>query len=106
MVTMNQIEELARRIGREFRADRVVLFGSYAHGAATDDSDVDLLVILPFEGKSAHQSVEMRLRLRPAFPVDLLVRTPETVRRRVEMGDGFMREILQEGRVLYESDRR
>ncbi|MCK4659505.1 MAG: nucleotidyltransferase domain-containing protein [Phycisphaerae bacterium] len=106
MVTMNQIEDLGRRIGREFHADRVVLFGSYVRGAATNDSDVDLLVILPFEGKSVNQSVEMRMRLRPAFPVDLIVRTPEKVRERLEMGDDFIREILEEGKVLYEADRR
>ena len=106
MITMSQIEELGRRIGREFHADRVVLFGSYARGVATDDSDVDLLVILAFEGKSINQSVEMRMRLRPAFPVDLVVRTPEKVRERMKMGDDFMREILEEGKVLYEANRR
>ncbi len=105
MVTINQIEELSRRIGREFNADRVVLFGSYARGVPTDDSDVDLLIILPFEGKSVFQSVEIRMRLRPAFPVDLIVRTPEKVRERLAMGDDFMREILEEGKVLYEADR-
>ena len=104
MVTMDQIEEFARRIGDEFHADRVVLFGSYAHGSATDDSDVDLLVILPFTGKSVNQSVQIRLRLRPTFPVDLIVRTPEKVRERLAMGDDFMRETLQEGTVLYEAD--
>ncbi len=103
---MNQIEDLARRMGREFRVRRVVLFGSYARGAATDDSDVDLLVIVPFEGKSAPRSVEMRMKLRPAFPVDLIVRTPETVRERLELGDDFMREIVEEGRILYEADPR
>ncbi len=106
MVTMNQIEELGRRIGREFRSERVVLFGSYARGLGTEDSDVDLLVILPFEGKSVNQSVEIRMRLRPTFPVDLIVRTPEKVRERLEMGDDFIREILDEGIVLYEADRR
>ncbi len=45
MVTMRQIEELGRRIGREFHAQRVVLFGSYARGVPTGDSDVDLLVV-------------------------------------------------------------
>jgi len=44
--------------------------------------------------------------LRPQFPMDLLERTPEKVRQRIEMGDGFMREILQEGKVLYEADNR
>ena len=106
MVTMNQIEELGRLIGLEFRPDRVVLFCSYAQGTATEDSDVDLLIILPFEGKSVIQSVEIRMRLRPAFPVDLIVRTPEKVRERLAMGDHFIREILEEGKVLYEADRR
>lgn len=106
MVTMNQIEDLGRRIGREFHAHRVVLFGSHAHGVATEDSDVDLPVILSFEGRSVNQSVEIRMRLRPEFPVDLIVRTPEKVRERIELGDDFMREILEEGKVLYEADRR
>ena len=106
MVTMRQIKDLGRRIGREFDADRVVLFGSYAQGTGTDDSDVDLLVILRFEGRSVDRSVEIRMRLRPAFPVDLIVRTPDHVHRRLEMGDDFMREILEEGKVLYEGDRR
>ena len=105
MVAMSQIEEFGRRIGREFQAHKVILFGSHARKEGTEDSDVDLLVILPFKGSSVHRSVEIRLKLRPAFPVDLLVRTPENVRERMEMGDDFMREILEEGKVLYEADR-
>lgn len=104
MVTMNRIEKFSQRIGREFGAEKVVLFGSYAQGVATEDSDVDLLVVCPFKGKSVDKSVEIRMKLRPRFPVDLLVRTGEKVRQRIEMGDGFMREILQEGKVLYEAD--
>ena len=106
MVTMEQIEELSCRIVQEFHPDQVVLFGSYARGTPTADSDVDLLVILPFEGKAVFKSVEMRLRLRPSFPVDLIVRTPENVRERVTMGDSFMREILEKGKVVYEVDYR
>ncbi len=104
MVAMNRIEEFGRLIGREFGAERVILFGSYARGQVTDDSDVDLLVVIPFEGRSVDKSVEIRMKLRPQFPVDLLVRTPEKVQQRIEMGDGFMREIVEEGKVLYESD--
>ncbi|MCX5759439.1 MAG: nucleotidyltransferase domain-containing protein [Candidatus Hydrogenedentes bacterium] len=103
MTTMAQIEQFGRDIGREFRPERVLLFGSYARGTATPDSDVDLLVVLQFEGKPVQKSVEIRLKLRPPFPVDLLVRTPEKVRERLAMGDDFMRELLQEGKVLYES---
>ncbi len=106
MVAMNQIEEFGRQIGLEFDAERVVLFGSYAVGTATSDSDVDLLIVCPFEGKSVHKSVEIRMKLRPHFPVDLLVRTPEKVQQRLKMGDDFMREILETGKVLYEADSR
>jgi len=106
MVTMNKIEEFGQRIGSEFGAERVVLFGSYAQGAATEDSDVDILVVVPFKGRSVDKSVEIRLKLRPGFPMDLLVRTPEKVRQRINMGDGFMREILEEGKVLYEANDR
>jgi hypothetical protein len=51
------------------------------------------------------KSVEIRMKLRPPFSVDLLVRSPEKVRERIEMGDPFLREILERGKVLYEADR-
>ncbi len=104
MVAMNQIEEFGRLIGSEFHAEKVVLFGSYAQGVSTEDSDVDVLVILPFEGRSVEQSVAIRMKLRPGFPVDLIVRTPEKIAERLEMGDDFVREILEQGKVLYEAD--
>jgi len=47
MVRMEQIEALSQQIGREFHPERIVLFGSYAYGTATEESDVDLLVIVP-----------------------------------------------------------
>ena len=103
MATMEQIQEFSRRLVEEFRPVKVVLFGSYAKETVTPDSDVDLLVILPFEGKSVSKSVEMRLKLRPQFPLDLVVRTPDNVRERLAMGDTFMEEVLEEGKVLYEA---
>lgn len=106
MVAMNEIERFGRRVGEEFGAERVILFGSYARGNADPDSDVDILVIGPFEGRGVDKSVEIRMRLRPGFPMDLLVRTPEKVRERIAMGDSFMREVLDQGKVLYQADRR
>ncbi len=104
MPTMEQIEELSASLGREFSPDLIVLFGSYARGEATKDSDVDLLVIVSFEGKAVHQSVKMRMTVRPSFPIDLIVRTPEQVRERLAMGDDFIQDILDEGNILYEAD--
>jgi len=104
MVSIRSIREFSRKIAREFRPERVILFGSYASGSPTPDSDVDLLIVMPFEGKSAAKSVEIRLSTRPPFPVDLIVRTPEAVRKRLEIGDAFMQDILRTGKVLYEAD--
>jgi len=104
MVAINKIKQFSRQIGEQFGAERVILFGSYAQGEITADSDVDLLVIGPFKGRSVDKSVEIRMKLRPQFSVDILVRTTEKVRQRVKMGDCFMQEILEKGKVLYEAD--
>lgn len=103
MVSMKEMQAVTRRIAREFRPDRVILFGSHARGTAGEDSDVDLLVVMPFRGKPTAKSVEIHLKVRPPFPVDLLVRTPQAVRKRIRMGDWFMEDILEEGKVLYEA---
>lgn len=105
MIDIHNIEDIGRRIGEHFHPQRIILFGSYAEGHPTEDSDVDLLVIMPFKGTPADQSVEIRMTIRPPFPVDMLVRTPEKVQERLKLGDPFMRTILTKGRVIYEDTR-
>lgn len=103
MITKKQIDNWCEDIVRRFHPERVVLFGSCANGTPTEDSDVDLLVVMPFEGRPAAQAVKLRLDTRPEFPVDLIVRTPEMIKERLRLGDSFIREILETGRVLYEA---
>ena len=45
-----EIQKLCEQISRDFRPERIILFGSHAYGSPTPDSDVDLLVVMPFEG--------------------------------------------------------
>lgn len=104
MVKTKEILEFSERIIREFHPERIILFGSYAHGNSSVDSDVDLLVIMPFKGKGCYKSVEILDKIKPRIPVDLLVRTPEQVRQRLAWNDFFMREIIEKGKVLYEAD--
>jgi predicted nucleotidyltransferase len=103
MTTQKQIREFGRRLGREFNPQKVILFGSHAHGQPRPDSDVDLLVVMPLEGDPVDKSVEVRLKLRPRFPLDLLIRTPAKIKERLAMGDDFIRDILDKGTVLYEA---
>jgi predicted nucleotidyltransferase len=102
MVNEQAIRELCQRIVQEFQPDKIILFGSYASGKPTPDSDVDLLVILPFEGKNFWKSLEILNRTNPRFPIDLLARRPEDTDCRYREGDPLIREALDHGKVLYE----
>jgi uncharacterized protein len=105
MVSQEAIRDLSSRIAREFNPDKIVLFGSYAYGTASEDSDVDLLVILPFDGRNLRKSLEILNRADPRFPVDLLARRPDDTARRYASGDPFIREALDHGVSLYERGR-
>jgi predicted nucleotidyltransferase len=102
-VTQKTISDFARRIAEQFNPHKIILFGSYAYGKPTVDSDVDVLVIMPFEGKGVRKATEILLATDPSFPIDLIVRTPEQIKTRVELGDFFIREITKKGKVLYEA---
>lgn len=103
MVTMYQIEELGRLIGREFHARRVVLFGSYAQGVATDDSDVDLLVVAEtsLPPRKRYQAVRRLLVDYPAA-FDIVVKTPDEYARWRSVVNTVVYFAEQSGRVLYE----
>jgi uncharacterized protein len=103
MIDHNHISEMAERIAREFHPRRIILFGSSAIGNATEDSDIDLLVIMPTGGSGLRKAAEIMNRISPRVPVDLIVRDPEDVRRRLESNDFFLREVVEKGKVLYES---
>ena len=98
-----EIKELSKQIAREFQPQKIILFGSHAYGKPAWDSDVDLLVIMPFKGRPNQQAVKIRSRLKTPVALDLLVRTPQHISRRLEIGDTFMRDILEHGKVVYEA---
>lgn len=102
MVAMAEIQSLADRIALDFQPERIILFGSYANGAPTSDSDVDLLVILPFDGKSFWKSLEIANRVNPGFATDIIARRPDDTVRRYEQRDPLIREALDHGKILYE----
>jgi predicted nucleotidyltransferase len=106
MVTRRQIRKYAQEVGRQFRPRRIILFGSYAYGRPTRDSDVDLLVIMPLKGRGVHKAIEITATVPAPFPMDLLVRSPAKIRQRLAWGDFFIKEILTKGQVLYEAANR
>lgn len=101
MIEMKQIETYAAQIGREFHPHKIILFGSYANNQAGPNSDVDLLIVMPFSGKAWKKAVEIRTSISFPFAVDLILRTPEEIDRRLSSQDPFICHITRTGRVLY-----
>jgi len=97
------LTDAVQRIVTTLEPERVILFGSYAYGQPTPDSDVDLLVVMNTSApdKERYLAVCRLLRPRP-FPVDILVRTPQEIAQALAKGDFFIREITSHGKVLYE----
>ncbi len=97
------IEDVCRRIAEEFKPEKIILFGSHAYGQPTPESDLDLLVVMRYEGDYFLQASKIRRQLGLMTPMDLLVRTPEELQYRLDIGDRFMREIVERGKVMYEA---
>jgi len=106
MVERAKIREFSRAVAQKFRPQKIILFGSYAYGKPTEDSDVDLLVVMPFDRRKGRKSLEIRRAISSGFPMDLIVRTPEFIAQRLAWGDCFTQEIVTRGKVLYEADHR
>lgn len=101
MVAMADVQDLSDRIAREFRPERIILFGSHAYGKPGPNSDVDLLVVIPDGGDPIRKAIEIRTKFDIGFPLDLIVRDPEVLRWRIEQHDWFLKEIVEKGKVLH-----
>lgn len=97
------LPEAIERLATQLQPERVILFGSYARGTPTPDSDVDLLVVMNTRASATERYLAVSRLLYPRpFPVDILVRTPGEIEQALRTGDFFIKEILTDGRVLYE----
>ena len=98
------IERMVDKLAREYRPERVVLFGSYAYGTPDEESDIDLLIIKNTPEAFIDRWETVRRILsdpKRRTPLETLILTPEEVSQRLEIGDQFIMEILEKGKVLY-----
>ncbi len=103
MVSLDIIQAFSKQVVAEFHPKSIWLFGSYAYGVPTDDSDVDFLIVMDTVLHPARQASIIRVKLRPTFPVDLVVHSPQEIQERLSQGDTFLRSIFTYGRRLFES---
>ena len=102
-VTEEALQEIVHCLVTGLHPHKIVLFGSYVYGTPTAHSDVDLLVIVDTQARPVDRYLRVSRLLRPRpFPLDLLVKSPEEIAQALDRDDAFMREIMAQGRVLYE----
>lgn len=104
-IEIKEIEEKVLPIIEKYQPDKIILFGSYAAGNPTPASDVDLLVVMNTDRSTLELAAEVSLSVTHSFPMDILVRTPQEIAKRLQYGDFFIRDIMETGKVLYERPR-
>lgn len=102
MITREKIQEIADKVAREFQPEKIILFGSFAWGTPTEDSDVDLFIVKGGEGKKWEKEKAVYKFLAGAkIPIDVLVYTKEEANQSRRKGNFFIEDIFTKGRTLY-----
>jgi len=98
-----KINEITDRIVKTCQPEKVILFGSYAWGQPTPDSDLDLFVIQQSNESRRTRQLKLRyLLLDFDLPADILSYTPNEIKQRLEINDFFIKDIIDKGKVVYE----
>lgn len=99
-----KLKEITEKIVKEYQPEKIILFGSWAWGEPHENSDLDIFIVKTTNTPSLKRIEELdRLFSRRELPMDFLVYTPEQVERRMTMGDLFVKDILENGKVLYDA---
>ncbi|OIO49048.1 MAG: hypothetical protein CO042_02915 [Parcubacteria group bacterium CG_4_9_14_0_2_um_filter_41_8] len=106
MEKQTAIKDFTKIIVAKFKPEKVILFGSHAWGKPNKDSDIDLFVVKNTKSTSKlSEKIDSALWGR-TVPIDLIVYTPDLVKRSIEGGNFFIRDIIKKGKVLYEKTNR
>ena len=102
--TKTELDKIVRRVVDVYRPEKIILFGSYAYGRPSADSDLDLLIIK----KTSERFIDRWTNVRKivsdpnrSIPFEPLVLTPQEVKERLAIGDQFIEEIITKGEVVY-----
>lgn len=103
MLSRKVIDEYVKGLVERFHPQSVLLFGSQASGTASEDSDVDLLVVMDHNcTRDVEQEIAIDCALPRSFPLDILVRRPKDLQRRIKSNDMALINIFKSGSMLYE----
>ena len=97
------LNETVERLKTEFQPEEIYLFGSHAWGTPNEDSDVDIMVIVPSSDERPIRRDQRAQKClgRLAVPADVLVRTRGEVNRYKHLRASLFHQVLNQGRKLY-----
>ena len=97
-----ELEQIVHKIKKNYKPEKIILFGSYAEGKGRRGSDIDLLVIKETDKTPWTRVEEIDSYIKHTIPIDILVYTPQEIKERLLINDFFVKDIVERGNVLYE----
>lgn len=102
MISRKAIQQYCDAIAAAFKPRKIILFGSYAYGKPTEDSDVDVMVVMPEKRFRRDLGYRIRMKVPASFPVDVLVEPEKRLADRIQDRESFILDVTEKGRVMYE----
>ena len=96
LISIEKVKKKTESIVKSFNPEKIILFGSVANGFQNQDSDADILIIIKTNKPTFEMGVEIATYLKHDFPMDIIVRTPEEISKRLELGDYFIHNIINQ----------
>jgi predicted nucleotidyltransferase len=98
-----RINEISKKIVKEIAPEKIILFGSYANGTPTEDSDIDLIIVNKTTMPKNKRGIEIRrLFYRQLIPLDIKVYTPQEFNHELSNRFSFLYSAMKNSIVLYE----
>lgn len=102
MISREAIQRYCDAIAAAFKPRKIILFGSYAYGKPTEDSDVDVMVVMPRKRYRRDLGWRNPVKVPPAFPLDMLVEPEDRLEKRIEDRESFILDVTERGKIMYE----
>ena len=102
MISQEKINEVIDRIVKNINPEKIILFGSYAQGNPSEDSDLDLLIVKEMRIPRYKRTREVKKHLRGLkIPIDVIVYTRKEIKEWEETKTAFISQTIKQGKVLY-----
>lgn len=107
MFSEELINILSDKIQTNVKPDKIILFGSYANGLQHEESDIDLFIIKDVKKEKVRDlklSIKKAIRnivIKNKIDVDILLDSQKRINQRIRLGDLFLKEIIEKGKIIY-----